>query len=340
MFGSQRSGFQKSIRSGTPRRAPKRFTPGVEALERREMPAALAFVSPAGVYGLANLSGSSSAKVRSLTASNSGNIVSRSSGWSDVYAALANYSGASSYKTVTTDTHAYASQTSRQSLAEAWSTLGSSTYSYVSVRVVATSGEQQGQAVKVTLTPRFVSTIGQFGSGSAYNSYNFFLNGTKYLDGKDSTKGTETFKRTLTLNSTVGSSFKIAFQSKSVVGPSDDIGNSTTLQFSIGLSVSGASGGGSSGDGSGGQYSAPDAPRKPTWSSAGGSDIYLQWNGVSGATSYVIQYWNSSTSSWVKLTTVSASTTWIKINYGRGHYWSVGAANAYGTRFSDYVLAN
>ncbi|MBA3727127.1 MAG: fibronectin type III domain-containing protein [Armatimonadetes bacterium] len=329
--------FQKSKVGGQAKSmsARLRTQPRFEELEARETPAALTFISQAGVYGIAAANGSStSSQVKSLLSFNSGNFVSKTSGSSQAYASLTNQSGSSSYKSVEATTSAYGRSANLATQASAWTTEGYGAFNYVWVRIDATSGEQQGQSVQVTLTPSFVSNIGDSNQGFASNSYEFYLNGGNYLTGKDTTRGQgENFQRTLTISGTVGSTFKIAFQLKSYVSVSSSIGNTASMQFSLGMSVSSASGGG------GGQYSAPTAPNQPSWSSAGGTNIYLQWNDVANETSYVVQYWNSSTANWVNLTTLNANTTSVQINYGLGYYWRIGAANSIGTTFSDWVLA-
>jgi hypothetical protein len=335
MFGFIRSRSESAATSPRAQLPRRRFIPGVETLERRDAPAALAFVSPASVYGLAAANGPSAGQARSLLASNSGNIASRSSGASQAYTSLTNYSGASS-KILDTTTYANGQASTGATYASAWTTQGQGGIHYVWVRIDPTSGERAGQRVQVTLTPRFMSTIGPNNQGAAFNDYSFHVNGGSYLAGHDTSKGTETFQKTLTLNTTIGSSFRILFQARSYVGASNRIGNVATMHFSLGLSASSAAGGSSSGAG---QYSAPAAPGRPAWSSAGGSNIYLRWNDVAGETRYVVQYWNARTGGWVSLGTLGANVTSVKINYGLGGYFRVGAVNAFGTTFSAYVLA-
>ena len=328
------------------RRPPRRTSLHVERLEGREVPAALAFVSPAAIYGSAAVNGAPTSSVRSLLSSNSGDIARQTNGWSQAYSSLSNYSGASSYKGLTATTSAYdtgATITSATGLAR--TTVSGGGYNYVTVQVVASAnGEQQGQTVQVTLTPSFVSTIGWANSGSASNSFSFYVNGQQYLGGTATAKTTATYAKTITLNTTIGSTFQIAFQSRSYVGfAGSGQSNTASMQFSLGMQVSssggGSYGGGSYGGGSSGLYSAPPAPNKPTWSSAGGNDIYLHWNDVAGETSYRVYYWSSSTSKWVYLTTLGANATSVRINYGLGYYFTVGATNSYGTTFSPYMLA-
>ena len=336
MFGFMRSRVEE--RPSSEKRRRQRFTPGVESLERRDAPAALAMLSPGGVYATAKVGGgSTSSGTRLLANSNSGDIVSRSSGWTKAYTSLGNYSGASSYKTVEVVTSAYGRNTSGATQATAQTTQSNGTFQYVYARVQPTSGEQQGQSVRVTVKAAFVSTIGQFGRGYASNNFSFYVNGTKYLDRQDTSKGTETFRQTATVNTTIGSTVRFAFYMKSYAGASDSIGNTANMQLNLELSAERTGGGG--GGGGGGQYGAPSAPNRPSWYGTGGSNIQLYWNDVAGETSYVIQYWKSSTSQWVTLATRGAGTTSIGINYGHGYYWRVGAMNWYGTSYSNYVLA-
>jgi hypothetical protein len=232
--------FGKSRRASSSKRRPseRQVQLRLEQLESRESPATLSFASAANIYGRAVLNGAASTALRSLQSFNSGDIVKRTSGsWSQSYVSLTNYSGASSFKYVDITTSAYVQGGSTSGLAVAQTTSSSSGYTYVTVHIGASSGERIGQRVQVTLTPRFVSTIGQNNQGSAANYYSFFVNGQRYLDGVDRTWGIETFSRTVTFTSTIGSSFQIAFQVGSQVSGGGNIGTIATNNFSLGMQV-------------------------------------------------------------------------------------------------------
>ncbi len=315
-----------------------------DRLESREMPAALSFVAPDAVYAEVSSAGSAtSTAVRSLVNSNSGNMASRSSGASNAVVALSDYSGASSYKTVDIQTSAHGQNTSYATQALAKSTVGNGSYDYLTVQVLATGTERSGDRVSVTVNPSFVSTISPNNQGGASNTYAFYVNGGALMSGTDTSRGyTETFAKSYSFTTTVGSTFQIAFLNKAYVGASNAIGNVAEMKMHLELSVTGQSGGSSGGGGGttgGTQVTAPAAPGTPTWSSAGGNDINLTWRGSNGASNYLIQYWNSSTGNWVNLTTVGSSQTSIRVLYGYGYYFRVGAANSAGVNWSNYTLA-
>jgi hypothetical protein len=191
---------------------------GLERLETRDSPSALSFLSPAAVYGGAALNGSVSAGLRSLTSFNSGNIAHKvGSGLqhSESYASLSDYSGASSFKNVTATSSAFTTNHDSSTAALAMTADSRGNYAYATVHVSATNGEHNGQRVRVTLNASFVSTIGNFNTGYAVNSYSFYVNGQQFLGGNDSTKGIHTFSRTVTVNTTIGANFQIAFQAYS-----------------------------------------------------------------------------------------------------------------------------
>jgi hypothetical protein len=321
-----------------------------EQLESRELPAALAFLSPAAVYGAASLSGATTANVKSLLAFHSGDLARKISDSSQAFSSLRNYSDASSYRDVAIATSAYtAGSTVSSAYGIARTTTGNG-YNSVTVQVVASSyAEAQGQVVLVTLTPRFVSTIGLFNRGSASNSYSFYVNGQQVLGGTATARTTNTYSRTITFQTTIGSTFRIAFQSQSHAGfAGNGKSNTAKMEFSLGMAVSTlggggggstGSGGGSTGGGTGSTFAPPAAPSTPTWSSAGGKDIYLRWNDVAGETSYRVEYWNRNTGQWAYLGTPGANVTSVKIFNGLGFYFRVGATNSFGTNFSAFVLA-
>lgn len=211
---------------------------GLEALETRESPATLSFVSSAAVLGGAALNGSWRTGVRYLQNFNSGDVAKVTSGWNSAYASLSNHSGASSYKSVSGTTSALAYSSARSAEATLQTTQDGNRYQYITVQVNRSlSSERIGQTVRVTLTPSFVSTLGPFNRGTAYNSYSFYVNGTQYMGGTDYSRGTETFSRTITINATIGSTFQIAFRSYSYAAGGSSTGNVATNQFSLGLSV-------------------------------------------------------------------------------------------------------
>jgi hypothetical protein len=230
-------------------RPPRRARLDLEQLEGRDAPVALSFTPSAAVYGAAALDGGRSSGVRYLRNFNTGDIARKTSSFgfpsSHSYASLSNYSGASSYKSIDATTHAYTTNFNSSTEAVVRTTTNGSSYQYVTVQIVASSwGEQNGQRVQVTLTPRFVSTIGQFNRGYASNGMSFYVNGRSYINQTDTTRGRdpEVFSRTITLTGTIGSTFQIAFQVSSyaqatVGGGVQNNYNVATNNFSLGMEV-------------------------------------------------------------------------------------------------------
>lgn len=217
----------------------------LDQLETRESPASLSFGSTAGIYGGAALDGAVSGAIRSLRSSNFGNIAVKTSNvgfpQSNAYASLNNYSGASSYKAVELTTSAYTTNFNRTSeaVARTTNTTSNGGLSYVGVQILPTTGEQYGQRVQVTLKVSFSSTIGRDNNGYASNRYSFYANGQKYLDGVDTTKGTETFSRTVTITTTIGATVNVAVQAHSYAGPAGGgaYSNVATVHATLAMSV-------------------------------------------------------------------------------------------------------
>src|SRR5687767_1830469 len=120
MFGFIHNRFKKATKSRQEKQARRRFIPGVETLERRDAPAFLSFVSPAGIYAQAAANGPIAGQARSLLSSNSGDVVSRTSGGSKAFASLANYPGRSDYKFLEVTTSARGQASSQPTQARAW----------------------------------------------------------------------------------------------------------------------------------------------------------------------------------------------------------------------------
>ncbi len=311
-----------------------RFFPRIESLERREVPAALVFDTNARVLGTVSVNGSSTSNLRRLTQSNNGNLALRSSGNNRAFVSLTSYSGASANKTVTVQTSAHTDgPTGRSAKSLANTTIGNG-FNYVTVRVVATQGDQAGQGVRVTLKPSFSSTIGAFNAGSASNSYSFYVNNAKVLGGTATAKGTRPFAFTHRIDTFVGATFKIAFQSVSYAGfAGKGKTNIAEMQFSLAMSV--VSEGGV-------QIGLPPAPKNLSWAPANtnnGRDIYLLWEDVKGETSYEIRYLNPTTNKWVVVVTTPANEISTKIINGLGKKLQVGARNKFGVRFSNTISA-
>ncbi len=233
MFGF----LTRSAKPASTRSAVRRARLGLEQLETRESPATLSFVSSAAVLGGAALSGSAKTGVRYLQNFNSGDIAKVSSGWNRAYASLSNYSGASPTKYVDGTTSALAYSSVRSAEAFLRTTQDGSRYQYITVQVNPSGSERIGQTVRVTLTASFVSTIGPSNTGNAHNSYSFYVNGTQYMGGTDSSRGTETFSRTVTITARTGSTFQIAFHAYSYAAGGSGTGNVATNKFTLSMSV-------------------------------------------------------------------------------------------------------
>jgi hypothetical protein len=124
-----------------PVRPERKVQLGLESLETREAPATLSFASNAYLLGRASLNGSGFNAVRSLSNFNTGDMARKTTGWSQAFASLSNYSGPSDYKTVKVTTSARSQGSTQSGLAYAKTTSTGSGYTYVTVPIGASAGE-------------------------------------------------------------------------------------------------------------------------------------------------------------------------------------------------------
>lgn len=250
MFGLQALGFgvgaknrQKQASQRVKSRARRKLK--LEHLERRDAPAALTLVSPGAIFGGAALDGAAKTAVHSLQSSHYGNIARKTSSFgfpsSESHAAMT-YSASGYNKSLELRTFAYTTNYNRSTEAIARTTTNNGGgYSYVAVRIDPTSwGEKAGQRVQVTFKLTDVSTIGQANRAYAANTVSFYVNGQQYVKLTDTSKGTETFSRTVTINSTIGATVYIACMSHSQANatPGNMMNNHNVAQNQLNLSMS------------------------------------------------------------------------------------------------------